>query len=78
MKQNYRDRAMKARDPRFAKIANSIGYGTRHLTAAAPAPQPPTEDISAVRAEYERAVGKRAYHGWDVPTLRAKIAEAKE
>lgn len=74
MKQNYRDRAMKARDPRFAKIASALGYGTRHMTASAPEP---AGDISAVRDEYERVVGKRAYHGWDIPTLRAKIAETK-
>lgn len=71
MKQNYLDRAMKARDPRFAKIATKLGYGTRHMTAA------PVEDIADVRGEYHRVVGKRPYNGWDIPTLRQKMAEAK-
>ena len=39
---------------------------------------PPAEnkaDIADVRAEYERVVGKRPFHGWDAETLKAKIAE---
>jgi hypothetical protein len=71
MKQNYINRAMKARDPRFGKIAGKLGYGTRAMQAA------PVDDIVAVRDEYEAAIGKRAYHGWDIPTLREKIAAAK-
>jgi hypothetical protein len=72
MKQNYLDRAMRARDPRFAKIAEKIGYGTRQMVAA------PVEDIAAVRDEYARAVGRKPFMGWDIPTLRTKIAEAKK
>lgn len=72
MKQNYLDRAMKARDPRFAKIASKLGYGTRHMTAAKPA-----ETIADVREEYERVVGKKPFMGWDIATLRQKIAAAK-
>ncbi|ACL57575.1 hypothetical protein [Methylobacterium nodulans] len=34
------------------------------------------DGLAALRAEYERVVGKRAFHGWDVETLRAKIAAA--
>jgi hypothetical protein len=32
------------------------------------------EDITAVRAEYETVVGKRPFYGWDVSTLRQKMA----
>lgn len=35
----------------------------------------PGEDIAAVRDEYQRVVGRRAYHGWDINELKAKIAE---
>lgn len=37
----------------------------------------PADDLAAVRAEYERVLGKRPFHGWSVETLRAKIAEAQ-
>jgi hypothetical protein len=75
MKQNYRIRAMAARDPRFGKIATRLGYGTRDMVADRSAP---AEDIADVRAEYKRVVGKQAYNGWDIPTLRQKMAEAKD
>lgn len=79
MKQNYRDRMMQARDPRFAKIAGKI-YGTRMLAAEPvekPKPLPAMDEIATLRAEYERVIGKRPFMGWDEATLRAKIAEAK-
>ena len=44
------------------------------------APIPPVDDddaLAAARAEYAEAVGKRAFHGWNVTTLRARIAAAK-
>lgn len=71
MRQNYLDRAMKARDPRFAKIAGKLGYGTRQMAAA------PRDDIDALRAEYEKIVGKRPFNGWKADTLRQKITDAK-
>lgn len=39
---------------------------------------PPQDTLSMLRAEYERVLGKRVYHGWDEDELRAKIAAAKE
>ena len=77
MKQGYHDRMMKARDPRFQKIAERL-YGTRHMAAAPEPVEAPKEDLTELRAEYEKVVGKRAYHGWDADTLRAKIAEADD
>lgn len=32
------------------------------------------EDIKAVRDEYEAVIGKRPFNGWDIETLKAKIA----
>lgn len=72
MKTNYRDRMMKARDPRFAKIADRLGYNRRDMQAA-----PVVDDLPAVRAEYERVLGKKPFMGWDAAKLREKIAEAK-
>ncbi len=40
-----------------------------------PKEETPAEDIQAVREEYHTAVGRRAYAGWDIPTLKEKIAE---
>lgn len=38
---------------------------------------PPAEDLSALRAQYAAAAGKKPYHGWDVATLRERIAAAE-
>lgn len=41
-------------------------------------PQPaPADDLAAVRAEYEATLGKRAFFGWGIDTLREKIAAHK-
>lgn len=34
----------------------------------------PIEDMAALRTEYQRLVGKRAFHGWDEAELRARMA----
>lgn len=34
------------------------------------------ENLTALRAEYQRVVGKRPFNGWDAATLREKIAAA--
>jgi hypothetical protein len=87
----YMDRALKARDPRFARILGKLGYNRRDMQAVAAGemsvnearahrdmtPVETEEDIADVRAEYQEVVGKRAYPGWDIPTLRQKMAEAK-
>jgi len=43
------------------------------VEVAAPAP----EDLAAIRAEYEAAVGRKPFHGWNAETLREKIAAHK-
>jgi hypothetical protein len=76
MKNNaYMDRAERARDPRYARILGRLGYERRDMVAGAAAP---VEDIASVRDEYERALGKRPFNGWDAATLREKIAAAKD
>lgn len=75
MKKNrYMDRALAARDPRFARVLGKLGYERRDMVAAAPEG---VDDIAAVRDQYERVLGKRPFNGWDVATLRDKIAAAK-
>lgn len=70
---NYMDRALRSRDPRFARILGRLGYSRRDMVAEAA----PADDLSALREEYFEVVGKRPYHGWDAATLRAKIDEAQ-
>jgi len=73
---SYMDRALRAQDPRYARILGKLGYDRRDLRAAAQTPDP-EEELKALREEYQDAVGKRPYHGWDAETLKTKIAEAK-
>jgi hypothetical protein len=68
MKQNYGDRMMRARDPRFAKIAERMGYKRRDMVA-----ETAVDETAALRAEYERVIGKRPFMGWDAAKLREKI-----
>ena len=70
----YMDRALKAKDPRFARILGKLGYERRDMVAAEPVAD--DDDLAALRAEYQDVVGKKAYHGWSADELRAKIAEA--
>lgn len=38
---------------------------------------PKTEDLVPLRTEYEAAIGRRPFMGWDADTLRQKIANHK-
>jgi hypothetical protein len=77
---SYFDRAVKSRDPRFRRVLEKLGYGTRAMQAEsmveAVAEPETSEDIADIRAEYERLIGRRPFMGWDIETLRAKIDEA--
>jgi hypothetical protein len=43
------------------------------------APKPEqTGDLSELRAEYERVIGRRPFMGWGAEVLRKKIAEASD
>jgi len=69
--QSYFTRALKARDPRFARIFGKMGYATTDLVAA----EPEADPLDEVRQLYTKVVGKKPYHGWDAETLHTKIAE---
>ena len=106
-KQSYMDRALRSSDPRFARILDKMGYGTRHIISEVmngrmsvndaraaigrdpldhdgdgrkgDSPKPEASDeLTEVRAEYQRVLGKRPFHGWSVDELREKIAAADE
>lgn len=71
--QDYYTRALKARDPRFARIFEKMGYSTTSMIAVEAGPT----DIQELRALYEQVVGKKPFNGWDSTTLTAKIAEKR-
>lgn len=75
-KSGYMDRAMRAADPRFARILGKLGYQRTDMTAAR-VEEAEADELDALRDEYKEVVGKRAYHGWSAEELREKIAEAK-
>ena len=75
-KSGYMDRAMRAADPRFARILGKLGYQRTDMTAAK-AEEAEADELDALRDEYKEVVGKRAYHAWDADELREKIAAAK-
>ncbi|MFC4172647.1 hypothetical protein ACFOYU_11340 [Microvirga sp. GCM10011540] len=73
--QSYMDRALRAQDPRYARILGKLGYRRRDMQAHRPLD--PENELKVLREQYQDVVGKRPYHGWDTETLKAKIAEAK-
>lgn len=76
---SYMTRALRARDPRFARVLGKLGYSTGDMVPEpSPAPADDGDELAALRAEYKQAAGKRAYAGWDAETLRAKITAAKK
>lgn len=88
-KQSYMDRALRHKDPRYARILSKMGYGTRHMVAqSASVPDPEDEDetsapasvsdadaLKALRDEYQLKMGKRPFHGWDADELRERLAQ---
>lgn len=73
-KSSYMTRALQYRDQRFAVILGKLGYEAADLQAA---PAGAQGDLSELRAEYVRIVGKKPFHGWDAATLQEKITAAK-
>lgn len=73
-KSTYMDRALRAQDPRYARILTKLGYARRDMAAEEPKP----DELSALREQYQAMVGKRPFMGWDADTLRQKIAEANK
>ena len=83
-KQSYMDRALRHKDPRYARILDKMGYGTRHMVAASVPVDPVSDEadegdeLAQLRAQYQEVMGKRPFHGWDAETLKAKMAEADQ
>lgn len=80
--QSYMTRALRARDPRYATILGKLGYDRADVRPAAPLPMSEArhdsvEEMKALRTEYQKLVGRRAFNGWDADTIRTKVAEAK-
>ena len=81
--QAYFTRALKANDPRYARVFGKLGYDRADIVSDDAAAVDSTgtggtaDDLEQLRAEYQSAVGKKPYHGWDAAILREKIAEAK-
>ena len=88
----YMSRALRAHDPRYALVLGKIGHSAPLLPSIGKrdpldhdangkkggSPKPSaSEELTALRVEYEGVIGKRPFHGWDADTLKAKIAEAK-
>lgn len=61
--------------PRDARLLVAIGKA-RYADTAAIATESDEDELTTLRAAYQEMVGKKAFHGWDAPALRAKIAEA--
>ncbi|WP_010218928.1 hypothetical protein [Sphingomonas sp. PAMC 26621] len=81
--QAYFTRALKANDPRYARVFGKLGYDRADIVSDDAATMEPTgtggagDDLEQLRAKYQAAVGKKPYHGWDAAVLREKIVEAK-
>ncbi len=59
----------------------SYGYMRRDMVAAPvkqSKPEPQDDTLSALRAQYQKVVGKKAFHGWSAEEIEQKIAEHKE
>ena len=71
--QGYITRALKAKDPRYARILGKLGYDTTALAAG----EAEELDIDKLRGDYQSAFGKRPFMGWDADQLMAKIKEKR-
>lgn len=76
-KSGYMDRALRASDPRFARVLGKLGYQRSDMTAQAEVDKE-QDELTELRRQYQETFDKRAYHGWDADELREKIAEASE
>ncbi len=57
--------------------AASVGAMSTAAIPAATQQAPADRDLAAARADYEKALGRKPYHGWDIAMLRSRIATAK-
>lgn len=59
-----------------AKAALDKGWSNGKPAKAKAKAEDKEPDLHALRAEYKKVVGKKAFNGWDADTLKAKIAQA--
>ena len=76
MKSNsYMDRALKAHDPRYARILGKLGYERSDMTPAEGSPEP--DELEAARAEFTRVTGRKPSQKWGIETLRKRTVAPK-
>lgn len=76
--QTYMTRALKARDPRYARVLERLGYGAPRSAkkeAKEMDAEAAHEELTRLRSTYQEVVGKKAFNGWDATELRTRIAE---
>lgn len=72
MKQNsYMDRAMKSKDPRFARVLGKLGYKTTVMSAEAQA----EKELETLSEYYKEKVGRSPHHSWDAAKIKEKLSE---
>ena len=74
---SYMTRALRSRDPRYARVLRKMGYAEPTTAAADPAPSL-EDEMRALREEYEAVMGRRPFMGWSRDVLLEKIAAAGE
>ena len=79
---NYRERAERHSDPRYARILDLIKPRRAPevpvvVVQAASVPDVDADsELKTLRADYLDLVGKRPFHGWDADELRVRINSA--
>lgn len=74
----YATRQLRAEEPFEANRSEArllVALGRARLVEAQA--EPSEHGIKALREEYLKVIGKRPFNAWDEPTLREKIAAAK-
>lgn len=73
MKSNsYMNRALRSRDPRFARVLGKLGYGVAPEKRVGAVPT--FTDLDKAREEYRALYGRQPYQSWDIQKIREKIA----
>ena len=76
--QGYLNRALKAKDRRYARVFEHLGYDVAALSTDAAAPPVDVEDLGELRSAYAMAFGRKPYGGWDAAELKRRLAERRE
>lgn len=73
---SYMTRALKARDPRFARILSKLGYSAPIVAVVEPALEHDRDepDIEGLRQEYEDLAGEPADKRWGAARLKSELA----